>query len=105
LNNPYRVYRYYVDALNDATATEVYPETRTSNAFSVRTQHYLPYRASIMAEFRVFSDTWGIEASNWQLKYAHAIGEGLILEANYRHYEQTAADFYSDLFPRIDYQT
>ncbi len=105
LENPYRVHRFLNPDGSEGTAPEDYPETRTSNAVSLRTQHYLPYRASVMAEYRLFRDTWGIKASNWQLKYAHAVGESIIVEANVRHYEQTKADFYADLFPRANFQT
>ena len=30
----------------------------------------------------------------------HPLGEGITVEGKYRFYSQTAADFYSDLFPR-----
>jgi hypothetical protein len=103
LNNPYRSVRYR-DGAGFSFQSELYPETRTSDAFSIRGMYYLPYRAAIKAEYRVFSDTWGIEAKNYELGYIHPYGEHWIFDVKLRHYEQTKANFYSDLFSRIDAQ-
>ena len=96
LNNPYRQYRYEV-AGADAFETEVYPRTRTSNAFSMQARYYLPYRAAIHYQQRVFSDDWGIAANDSEVGYTHPFGENFIVEFRYRLYAQTKADFYSDL--------
>ena len=96
LNNPYRQYRYVVVG-GDAFETEVYPRTRTSNAFSLQAKYYLPYRAAIHYQNRVFSDDWGIVANDSEVGYTHPFGENFILELRYRLYAQTRADFYSDL--------
>jgi hypothetical protein len=104
LNNPYRSVRF-LDPSNGSGYSyqpEHYPNTRTSNAFAVRSRYFLPYRAAIKAEYRTFSDTWKIKASNWELGYIHPIGDEWITEFTYRYYEQTEADFYSDLFPYRD---
>ncbi|RDH86988.1 MAG: hypothetical protein DIZ78_05690 [endosymbiont of Escarpia spicata] len=106
LNNPYRSVRYL-----DASSTtgysfesEVYPRTRTSNALSARLRYHLPYRAAISGEYRYFSDTWGITAHNTELGYTHPLGDNWTFDLNYRYYTQNAADFYSDLFPRVQSQ-
>lgn len=101
LNNPYRRVRY-VDpgnALNYIWQEEVYPNTRTSNAVGVRANYYLPHRAALHAGYRYFSDTWGIEAQTYELGYTLPYKEDWTLEFKYRFYDQTKADFYSDLFP------
>jgi hypothetical protein len=106
LNNPYRSVRY-VDpgsALGYSFQSEVYPSTRTSNAAAIRSIYYLPYRASVSAEYRIFNDTWDITAHNVKLAYVHPLPRGWLLEGRYRYYTQTAADFYSDLFPYKDAQ-
>jgi len=36
--------------------------------------------------------------------YTHPLGAHWVVEAGYRWYDQAAADFYSDLFPRADFQ-
>ena len=104
LNNPYRFYRYLnpLDPnLEHRTAQEVYPNTRTSDAASLRAAYFLPYRASIKIDYRYFTDDWGIDASNYQLSYTHPLAGGWILDIKYRFYEQTQADFYKDLFDNI----
>lgn len=105
LNNPYRAVRY-VDPSNDAFGysyqSELYPNTRTSTAFALRGKYYLPYRAALKMEYRTFSDTWEIQASNYEVEYVHPIGDSWIAEIKYRGYQQTAAEFYSDLFPYRD---
>lgn len=103
LNNPYRTVRYLQPGGTN-TQAEKYPETRNSDAFAIRSMYYLPWKASAKLEYRIFSDSWGIKASNYELRYMHPIKDGLIVEAKYRGYTQTAADFYSDLFPFVDAQ-
>lgn len=106
LNNPYRSIRYVdpLDPLNYIYDDERYPNTRTSNAAALRAKYFLPFRAAIHGGFRVFSDTWGIEAQTYEIGYTWPYTEHLILEFNYRFYDQTKADFYSDLFPFEDAQ-
>lgn len=98
LNNPYRTYRY-INGGSYASLTEVYPNTRTSHAIALRGIYYLPYRAAFKAEHRLFTDTWGIDASMTELGYTHPLKNDYILDFTYRYYSQTHADFYSDLFP------
>jgi hypothetical protein len=106
LNNPYRSVRYLDPStpIGYSFQPELYPETRTSDALAIRGMYYLPYRAALKAETRVFSDTWGIEAKNWEIAYTHPVGEHWIFDLKFRHYEQTQADFFSDLFSRQDAQ-
>ncbi|MDH5515599.1 MAG: DUF3570 domain-containing protein [Gammaproteobacteria bacterium] len=103
LNNPYRVVRY-VSGGGAATQPELYPRTRTSSALTFRTKYYLPWRAAAMGEYRFFADTWGIDAHTLKVGYTQPLSGGLLLEGSVRHYTQTAADFYSDLFPFFDAQ-
>jgi hypothetical protein len=106
LNNPYRSVRYLDDtsARGFSFQPELYPHTRTSNAVAINARYFLPHRAAVHGEYRYFTDTWGIEANTVSLGYTHTWGKRWILEAGYRWYDQSAADFYSDLFPRADAQ-
>jgi len=104
LNNPYRSVRYLVTPTTYTSQGEVYPNTRTSQAVALRALYYLPYRASIKGEYRIFKDTWGIQASMYDLGYTHPLKNDWIVDFHYRSYEQSHADFYSDLFPYIDAQ-
>lgn len=105
LNNPYRQVRYLDPnaARGYSYQSEVYPQTRNSDAASIRAIYHLPYRASVRADYRLYSDSWGIDASNWELRYVHP-WRSLLFEAKYRQYQQTEADFYADLFPFRDAQ-
>jgi hypothetical protein len=103
LRNPYRTYHYFaIDDLGKPsrqTKYEVYPTTRNSDALALRTMVYLPYHASIRAEGRIFNDSWGIEAQNFELRYTHALRSAFLIELKARTYSQTQADFYYDLYP------
>ena len=102
LNNPYRVYRYLTNPLDPGEgfqqATEVYPNTRTSDAAGIKFLYRLPWRASLGTSYRYFTDDWGIDAHTGQLSYTHAFGSHWMVDLKYRYYDQGAADFYSDLF-------
>jgi len=106
LNNPYRSVRYLdeTSARGFSFQPELYPQTRTSNAIAVNARYFLLYRASVHGEYRYYTDTWGIDANTVAIGYTHPWGKRWIFEAGYRWYDQSAADFYSDLFPRADAQ-
>ena len=101
LNNPYRQVRYLDpgSARGYSYEPEIYPETRTSSATALRGMYYLPYRASLKGEMRYYTDTWGIKGWNAEIAYVHPLSDHLTLEGKYRFYQQSAADFYADLFP------
>jgi hypothetical protein len=106
LNNPYRSVRYLDDtsARGFSFQPEVYPNTRTSNSVSLNARYYLKYRAAIHGEYRFYTDTWGIDANTVSFGYTQPWGKRWIFEAGYRWYDQSAADFYSDLFERANAQ-
>lgn len=106
LNNPYRSVRY-LDPSSPAGFSyqlEEYPDTRTSSATSIRGMYYLPMDAALKTEFRYYTDTWDIDAWNAEVALTQRLPKGILMEAKYRYYDQTAAEFYSDLFPRADFQ-
>ena len=106
LHNPYRSVRYLdlTNPIGYSYQPEVYPRTHTSTAVTLQARYYLPYRAALHGEYRLYSDSWGIKANNAQIDYTHPLGRDWTFVLKYRIYSQTAADFYSDLFPRIDAQ-
>jgi len=106
LNNPYRSFRYIDNTVPKgySYAPEIYPETRTTQALAIRGKYFLPYRAALNFEYRSFRDTWDIDAYNLDLGYTHPLGDRWIFDIHFRIYEQGEAEFYSDLFPRIDSQ-
>jgi hypothetical protein len=105
LANPYREIRFLSPGAGEGftLASQVYPNTRTSNAASVQLKYYLPYRAAITGQYRFYSDTWGVKAHTAELDYTHP-WRRLVFDGSLRFYKQGHADFYSDLFPRADFQ-
>lgn len=104
LNNPYRQVRY-TSAGGYGFQAEKYPLTHNSDAIGLRAIYHLPFRASLRGDLRKFSDSWGVEAKNAEVRYTQEVYQDVLLEVKYRIYHQTAADFYSDLFPYKDAQT
>jgi hypothetical protein len=101
LANPYRSIRY-LDPLNPkgySLASQVYPDTHTSTAVQVQAKYYLPYRAAVTGLYRYYTDTWGVVGNTYELDYTHPIRDQWIFEGRVRYYKQSAASFYSDLFP------
>jgi Protein of unknown function (DUF3570) len=105
LANPYRKIRYLSPGQGEGftLADQVYPNTRTSNAASLSLKHYLPWHASVTGQYRFFRDTWGIVANTFEVDYTQP-WHSWLFDGTLRYYKQNAADFYSDLFPRADYQ-
>jgi hypothetical protein len=101
LNNPYRNYRYEDGVGGFAWAKEEYPDTRTSSAFSVGGRYFVEERksSSVYGNGRYYDDTWGISAFDVTAGYTLSTMDQWIFDISYRYYDQTKADFYSDLFP------
>ena len=108
LNNPYRQVRYRFDdpSITDGYLwqPEVYPNTRTSSAFSLGGRYFVKPGSAIYANARLFDDTWGIGAWNAQAGYVYTTQRNWSFDLSYRYYTQTAADFYRDLFDYQDQQ-
>ena len=103
LRSPYRSVRFFIDPLSQGRQDEIYPNTRSSNAASVRAKYFLPYRAAVDAMYRFYNDTWGVIGHTGELGYVHPLNSKWIFEGRVRYYTQTKADFYSDIFPRADF--
>lgn len=106
LQSPYRKILYLnpTAGLGYTLADQVSPNTRTSNAASIEGKYYLWYRAAVTAQYRYFSDTWGIRAHTAEIGYTHPARKSWIFDGTFRFYTQNAASFYSDLFPRANFQ-
>jgi hypothetical protein len=104
LQSPYREVRYLdpTKPSGFSLAPQVTPNTRTSTAASADLKYYLPFRAAITGEYRYYTDTWGINGNTFQVSYTQP-WRHFIFDGSLRYYLQNAANFYSDLFPRLDY--
>ena len=104
LQNPYRSIRFLAPGNSYGFGPEIYPRTRTGSAGSLRVKYYLPWRAAADGQYRYFSDTWGIRAHTATLEYTQPAFGKWEFGGRYRFYSQSAASFYSDLFPNANYQ-
>lgn len=99
LNNPYRSVR-----ILGATRPEIYPNTRDSQAVSLRIVQGFPsptraIGSSLRAEYRYFRDNWEIRSHTLSFAYQKYFGTQWLGELRHRYYQQSAASFYSDDFP------
>jgi len=100
LNSPYRSVRFATPGGGFQLEKEIYPRTHTSNAASLRLKYYMPWRAALDGSYRFYTDTWGVIGHTLDMTYTHPMWKKWIFDGHLRYYKQTAADFYSDLFPR-----
>jgi hypothetical protein len=108
LRSPYRSVRFFIGTDAQGQQSEEYPNTRSSNAASLRAKYFLPWRAALDGMYRFYTDTWGIIGHTGELGYVHPldrkfVGGDWTFEGRVRYYRQTAADFYADIFPRADF--
>ena len=96
--NPYRS-ALIIAGGNVTPTSETYPETRTSDAFAIRANYFLPYRAALKFEYKYYEDSWDIKAHTYKFAYTHPFGERWTFDAHYRVYQQDQASFYFDLIP------
>jgi len=106
LNNPYRTVRFVDTSIPSGVGyqAEIYPQTRNSLATKLSVSYFLPYRAAVFFHYRYFNDSWEIKSTDAELNYRHPIGDEFEIEFKVRYYQQSQAEFYSDLFPYKDAQ-
>ena len=77
LRSPYRSVRFFIDPFTQGQQSEIYPNTRSSNAASIRAKYFLPYRAAIDTMYRFYTDTWGVLGHTGELGYVHPLDNAL----------------------------
>ena len=102
--NPYRAALIY-SGNQIITTTETYPRTRTSDAFALRANYFLPYRAALKFEYKYYSDSWDIKANTYKFGYSQPFLEQWHFDVHYRVYQQDQASFYYDIIPENGQQT
>jgi Protein of unknown function (DUF3570) len=105
LQSPYRKIRYFdptVPGKQFTLADQIYPNTHTSTAASADLKYYLPFRAAVTGQYRFYNDTWGITGHTVEVDYTQPYRH-FIFDGSIRYYRQNNANFYSDLFPRVNY--
>ncbi len=79
-------------------ASEKYPRTRNSDAFSVKLSWHLPWSAALKTRASYFSDSWGIDGTSLSIDYTHRFSPNLIADFRARAYVQGDAKFYANEF-------
>ena len=103
--NPYRS-ALIINNLGVVSGTpEKYPRTRTSDAFAIRANYFLPYRAAFKFEYKYYEDNWDIKAHTYKIGYTQPFQERWLFDFHYRVYQQDQASFYFDLLPQGGAQT
>jgi hypothetical protein len=100
LNNPYRF-----ALVGDSYFPERYPQTRDGRAIAVRAVQGFgttgrPLGLSARLDYRYYWDTWDVRANTLSLAVQRYFGDRWIGELRGRYYQQNAASFYADSFPR-----
>lgn len=97
------------DTCTEETATcveEVFPETRSRNAYLAGINHYfsggLLDRSSIKLTARYYNDDWDITSYTGDVEYYKYLSEEWLLRLNYRYYTQTEAFFVKDSYSSTD---
>ncbi len=76
------------------------PRERRQLAWLTRYRQYLPqFDAALHADYRYFSNDWGIHAHTVELAWYQPVGAGWTLRPSLRYYTQNAADFFQPSFP------
>lgn len=107
LESPYRDVLFLEDANTGKAGIEnkeQMPDTRTSYAWAIGAIHYLFETASLGYRYRFFSDDWDIEGHTLEFEYRQRINHWTFF-SKLRHYSQSQADFYSDIFPIQNFLT
>ncbi|NRB39106.1 MAG: DUF3570 domain-containing protein [Pseudomonadales bacterium] len=112
LQNPYRFTRYlnpesesgstlqYIGDKDDELAYG-FPDIRNSEAVAIKMRYLVLKNHVIYGGMRYFQDSFKIKAYNVDIGYNFRYQQRWLFDINFRHYEQTAAEFYRDLY---DYQ-
>ena len=84
---------------------ETRPNLRNQGSISVGVNQHVPdLQGTLNADYRFFSDDWGINSHTFELRWFQPISHGIMISPNIRYYSQSHAYFYAPYFlePRAD---
>nr|HEX4318043.1 DUF3570 domain-containing protein [Kofleriaceae bacterium] len=101
--SPYRFVpvRLSVDAAPEFWVPETDPETRYRHSFVVGVNHALG-DDSVQADYRFYTDTWGITSHTVGARYFKKLGKKAELRLRERFYTQGAATFYENVYTQAE---
>ena len=100
-NDPYKLTFTFFPSGAPVLAPDVRPDHRNTFVWLTRFRaHYPSARGTLQADYRYFSDDWGIRAHTLEVAWSQALNERWTLRPALRYYTQDAADFYSPTVTR-----
>jgi len=81
------------DSPDGVYLTEKRPDSRDTNSIYWKTVLYV-FGDVLRVSYRHYWDDWGIKSNTVDVKYRFEFAGKYFIQPHYRHYDQTAADFY-----------
>jgi hypothetical protein len=100
-NDPYKLtFTFFPDG-PPILVPDLRPDHRNSVAWLTRLRYHVPSaRGTLQADYRYFSDDWGIRAHTLEVAWQQSIDDRWAVRPALRYYTQDAADFYSPTVSR-----
>jgi hypothetical protein len=101
-NDPYKfTLTFYPGEELPALLPDLRPDHRRSFAWLTRyRRHFAQQQGTLQADYRYFTDDWGVRAHTLEVAWEQQLGERWSLRPALRYYTQAAADFYSPVIPQ-----
>lgn len=83
--------------------SEEVPELRLRNALFANARWFeAASEVTVQAGYRLYFDDWGVVGHTPEIALTRDFGAHLELRARYRYYTQSAADFYQEIYDRVE---
>ena len=82
---------------NAVAGDELLPDSRLRNSLFGRLRWSLKEDLAVELGGRIYSDDWGVQGLSLEPRLYLELGDAQVLRLRYRWYDQTAADYFSDL--------
>jgi hypothetical protein len=97
------------DSCTDKSMTcvdEAFPDSRSRNSYILGVNHYfeggIMDRSAVKLTLRYYNDDWDIESYTEEVEYYKYLTDQVILRADLRYYDQSAASFVKDSYTSAD---
>jgi hypothetical protein len=99
-NDPYKLTFTFFPSGPPIIVPDLRPDHRNSAAWLTRFRNHFPaVGGTLQADYRFFTDDWGIRAHTLEVAWQQAIDARWSVRPSLRYYTQNAADFYSPVVP------
>ena len=93
--------------VNGVEVSEQVPSSRRRDSVTVRVRQSLSKLNAVELGYRFYDDDWGIRSETYEARYfQYVFDKKLLIEPNYRYYDQTGARFFDQVFSvPLDFMT